>query len=113
MSTLAETVHALVTFRDHLTAIGLNEDTIADAIRIGGDQIPVFGSQLSGVYLSPAGERTAHHAVPGWYRIESVDGNIVRIRKDGPNCWPFLFGKQFLLAVLAPNLHYAEQGLKP
>jgi hypothetical protein len=111
--TLNEAADTLVTFRNHLEALGVYDETIAEAIRLGGDQIPVFGTQLKGCYIRDNGDRMPHFAVPGWYRILHVEGKGVWIKKDGENTDPFEFYADYLLAVLEANLEYVAKGLNP
>lgn len=111
--TLEQATHQLVTFRDQLARLGFDDETIAEAIQLGGDSIPVFGQQLTGHYRRADGLRECHFAVPGWYRIEAIDGNTVRLRKDMPNADPFFCGASHIRFVLGANLEYVAKGLQP
>ena len=102
----------LMNFAGMLRQIGINEETIAEVIRLGNDRVPVFGQQLKGVYLKGV-ERYAHFAVPGWYWIESVTGNTIRMRSDKIGSDPFETSCYQLQAVLAANLECVEDGLNP
>lgn len=98
----------MIEFRNNLTAIGFSDETIAEAIRLGEDTIPVYSCQLSGCYIRPDGTRYAHYATPGMYRIVGVEGESVTIRKiDLAD--PFVFCAKDLLAVLEPNLKCLEE----
>lgn len=101
-----------MTFAEKLTAIGIHDSTIAEAIRLGGDKIPVFSGQLRGCYVGKHGLREAHFAVPGWYEIHSVSQlfGVVLLNKHGER---FETSPDDILFVLAPNLEYVAQGLKP
>ena len=111
MTTLQQAFDALSTARDHLAAVGCREETIAEAIRLGGDLIPVFGSQLKGCYIRPDGRRESHFAVPGWYQIMSIDCRILTIVKPS-SVQPHRFecDAQSLLAVLGANLECVAKG---
>lgn len=62
----------LLTFRRQLEAIGIDDATIAEAIRLGGNRLPLFAGQIRGQYVYSDGSRYAHFNVPGWYAVERV-----------------------------------------
>lgn len=99
-------------FAGMLRQIGINEETIAEVILLGNDRIPVFGQQLNGVYIKGVA-RYSHFAVPGWYWIESVEGETIRMRSDRIGSDLFETSCYQLCAVLAANLECVEYGLVP
>jgi hypothetical protein len=91
-------------------AVELGNDSVPV---FGNDSVPVFGSQLKGYYIDKHGRRTAHFAVPGWYRIIAVDGNSITICSKHPLADTFSCGIEGLKFVLGANLELVEKGLQP
>lgn len=105
-----EAASLLTRFVDGLAMCGIGDEVIAEAVRLGGDEFPVFGQQIKGCYISN-GVREAHFAVPGWYRIVSVYGNSATIRKEHGD--EFSCSVRDIRFVLEPNLECVEKGTKP
>lgn len=113
MRTIEQNATDLFEFANNLRSIGLHENTIAETIRLCGDSIPVWGQQLPGHYDWLDGTRSCHTASPGMYRVMSVNGNVVTIKKDGENCFPFVTGSSYIRTVLSANLECFERGYQP
>jgi hypothetical protein len=108
---------SLYHFRSLLKMIGVTDETIAEAIRLGETKIPVFGQQLRGMYQRIGSDGKlileCHFAVPGWYEVLHVLGNSVTIKSVHPRADEFVCGKEQIRAILAVNLEYVEKGLNP
>lgn len=106
----------MTNLRDVLSVIGCCEETITEAIRLGGDRIPVFGSQMKGYYIRPDGRRETHFAVPGWYQIESTSGDqcsTIVMRSTHPRADAFECGSYWLPGFLGANLECVTKGVVP
>lgn len=101
----------LIRFRNTLQSIGFDDETIAEAIRLGGHLVPIFSTQMDGFYVREDGRRDGHYAVPGWYEIAvNNHGYVVLSKGDGEEFWG---SRTDLLAVLGANLEYVAQGMEP
>lgn len=109
---LLQQARELFDFRNHLEAVGCKEDLIAEVIRRYGTHIPVFGSQLQGVYIrSDTGQRDPHTATPGWYSILNVEGSLVQIKKPYVETADvFECGTFWLPMVIAANMEMIDKG---
>lgn len=106
-------------FRRQLEQIGIDDATIAEAIRLGGNRLPVFAGQVRGCYLRADGTRPLMFAVPGWYAIEHIGpvvspkrGPMLRIRSK-PTADPFACSSFDIRHGLDVNLACVADGLQP
>lgn len=105
---LIQRTQELLCFRQKLCALGFDDETIAEAIRLGHNSIPVWVQQLQGCYIRDDGRRFPHFAVTGWWHIERVEGNCVRLLdKNGER---FETSANDIKAVLSVNLEYVAKG---
>jgi hypothetical protein len=107
-----EMARELFEFRNLLNAAGFKEDDIAEIIRHYGTHIPVFGSQLDGVYIrSDTGQRDHHTATPGWYSILRAESGRVWIRKMYMETADvFECGTYWLPMIVMANMEMIDKG---